>query len=278
MKHRSWLQAIAMLVALVAACRTGIDYPSTGGPRHAGAPRDTTIASRLEPETLRVVSFNIEFARRIDAAIALLTSDSALRDADVILLQEMDAAATKRIADTLGMWFVYYPALFHRRTGRDFGNAVLARWPIVDDAKLVLPHPSRYAGTHRIATVATLRIGTSRVRVYSTHLGTIADIGSGRRREQLRAILADAAHHPFVVIGGDFNETNIGLVAEEAGYTWPTRHGPPTTRFGRWDHIFLKGLVSPRSHPSGTVVNAREVSDHRPVWAVALLRRGNRGQ
>lgn len=279
MKRRSWLQAIALLlIGLITACRTGIDYPSTGGPRHAGAPRDTTNASRAEPETLRVVSFNIEFARRIDAAIALLTSDSALRDADVILLQEMDAAATKRIADTLGMWFVYYPALFHRRTRRDFGNAVLARWPIVDDAKLVLPHPSRYAGTHRIATAATLHIGASRVRVYSTHLGTIADIGSGRRREQLRAILADAAQHPFVVIGGDFNETNIGRMTEAAGYTWPTQHGPPTTRFGRWDHIFLKGLASPRNNASGTVVNAREVSDHRPVWALALLRPGNRGR
>ncbi len=233
------------------------------------------MSTRTQPETLRIVSFNIEFARRIDAAIALLASDAALRNADVVLLQEMDAAGTKRVADALGMWYVYYPAIFHRRTRRDFGNAVLSRWPIVDDAKLVLPHASRYARTHRIATAATLRVGASRIRVYSTHLGTLADIGSGRRREQLRAILADAARHPFVVIGGDLNETNIGRVAEEAGYAWPTRDGPRTTRLGRWDHIFLKGLESPRADASGTVREARGVSDHRPVWASALLRPGN---
>jgi endonuclease/exonuclease/phosphatase family metal-dependent hydrolase len=266
-------------VALVAAafvvgCRTGIDYPSTTGPRHAGTPTDT-IASRAVPETLRIVSFNIEFARRIDAAITLLASDLALRNADVVLLQEMDASATKRVADALGMWFVYYPAIFHRRTRRDFGNAVLSRWPIVDDAKLVLPHASRYAETHRIATAATLRIGGSRIRAYSTHLGTLADIGSGRRREQLRTILADAARYPQVIIGGDLNESDIGVVAEQAGYAWPTRDGPPTTRFGRWDHIFLKGLASPGAGGSGTVIDARDVSDHRPVWALALLRPGN---
>jgi endonuclease/exonuclease/phosphatase family metal-dependent hydrolase len=267
--------AVGCLV-LVAACRTGIDYPSTTGPRHAGGPPGTVLAIRAQPETLRIVSFNIEFARRIDGAIALLTSDPALRDADVILLQEMDANGTKRVAAALGMWYVYYPAIFHRRTRRDFGNAVLARWPIVDDAKLVLPHPSRYARTHRIATRATLQIGASRVRVYSTHLGTLADIGSGRRREQLRAILADAAHHPLVIVGGDLNEAGIGRVAEEAGYGWPTRDGPRTTRFGRWDHIFLRGLTSPGPRASGTVVEGRGISDHRPVWALALLRPGNR--
>jgi endonuclease/exonuclease/phosphatase family metal-dependent hydrolase len=268
----------AAIIALVIAggCRTGRDYPSAASPRYAGAPQGTAAESATHTGALRIVSFNIEFARRIDAAIALLASDPALRGADVMLLQEMDAAGTERIASALGMWYVYYPAIFHRRTGRDFGNAVLSRWPIVDDAKLMLPHPSRYARTHRSATAATLRVGASRVRVYSTHLGTVADIGSDRRRDQLRAILADAANHPLVVIGGDLNDATVGLVAQEAGYAWPTRHGPPTARFGRWDHIFLKGLESPDTAASGTVVHARRVSDHRPVWAVGIVRRRDR--
>jgi endonuclease/exonuclease/phosphatase family metal-dependent hydrolase len=219
------------------------------------------------------VSFNIEFAREIDGAIGLLVSDSILRRADVLLLQEMDAAGTKRIADALGMFYVYYPAIFHRRARRDFGNAVLSRWPIVDDTKLVLPHPSRYARTHRTATAATVRVGRRRVRVYSTHLGTIADIGAGRRRDQLRAVIGDAANHPLVVIGGDLNDADVGQVARETGYAWPTQDGPATTRFGRWDHIFLKGLRSPSTGAAGTVLEARHVSDHRPVWAVAILPR-----
>jgi endonuclease/exonuclease/phosphatase family metal-dependent hydrolase len=268
----------AAIIALVIAggCRTGRDYPSAAGPRYAGVPHGTAAESRPYTGALRIVSFNIEFARRIDGAIALLASDPALRGADVMLLQEMDAAGTQRVASALGMWYVYYPAIFHRRTGRDFGNAVLSRWPIVDDAKLMLPHPSRYARTHRSATAATLRVGALRVRVYSTHLGTIADVGSDRRRDQLRAILADAANHPLVIIGGDLNDATAGLVAQEAGYAWPTRHGPPTARFGRWDHIFLKGLESPDTMASGTVVDARRVSDHRPVWAIGIVRRRDR--
>lgn len=268
----------AAIIALVIAggCRTGRDYPSAAGPRYAGVPHGTAAESRPYTDALRIVSFNIEFARRIDGAIALLASDPALRGADVMLLQEMDAAGTQRVASALGMWYVYYPAIFHRRTGRDFGNAVLSRWPIVDDAKLMLPHPSRYARTHRSATAATLRVGALRVRVYSTHLGTIADVGSDRRRDQLRAILADAANHPLVIIGGDLNDATVGLVAQEAGYAWPTRHGPPTARFGRWDHIFLKGLESPDTMASGTVVDARRVSDHRPVWAIGIVRRRDR--
>ena len=268
--------ATIIALVLVGGCRTGRDYSSATAPRYAGVPPGAAAESRTHPDRLRIVSFNIEFARRIDGAIALLASDPALRGADVILLQEMDAAGTRRVAHALAMWYVYYPAIFHRRTRRDFGNAVLSRWPIVDDAKLVLRHPSRYARTHRSATAATLHVGALRIRVYSTHLGTVADIGSGRREDQLRAILADAADHPLVVIGGDLNDASIGLVAQKAGYSWPTRDGPRTTRFGRWDHVFLKGLASPDTAASGTVVDARRVSDHRPVWAIGILRRGDR--
>jgi endonuclease/exonuclease/phosphatase family metal-dependent hydrolase len=227
---------------------------------------------RTGTDTLRLVTFNIEFAVRIDSAIAVLTSEPAVRGADVIMVQEMDADGTKRLAESLGLSYVYYPAIYHLRTKRDFGNAVLSRWPIVDDGKLTLPRVSRYAGTHRIATAATLRIGDALVRVYSTHLGTLADIGAAARAEQLRAIIDDAAPYRRVVIGGDMNAHAVGAVARQLGYSWPTERGPHTTRLGRWDHIFLKGLASPDSGGAGTVLDVRDASDHRPVWALAILR------
>lgn len=40
----------------------------------------------------------------------------------------------------LGMSWVYYPAIFRHRSDKDFGNAVLSRWPIIADKKIVLPH------------------------------------------------------------------------------------------------------------------------------------------
>lgn len=269
--ERPWAAAIIALVLVAASCRTGYDYQSSTAPRYSGVHPGAAMERCAQPCTLRIVSFNSHFAQDIDGAITLFRSDSALRDADVILLQEMDAAGTQKLAKALARSYVYYPAIFHLRTRQDVGNAVLSRWPIVDDAKLVLPHPSSYARTHRIATRATLRVGAARVRVYSTHLGTMADISSGRRREQLRVIFADAAEHQLVVVGGDLNDASVGLIAQEAGFTWPTRHGPRTHRLGRWDHVFLKGLESPETAASGTVVDSRGVSDHSPVWAVGIL-------
>jgi endonuclease/exonuclease/phosphatase family metal-dependent hydrolase len=218
-----------------------------------------------------VVSFNIAFAREVDSAIALLTSEPALRGADVILLQEMDEKATARIADALGLGYVYYPAVLSFRTHRAFGNAVLSRWPIGDDAKIVLPHVSRFGRTQRTATAVTIRVGSRPVRVYSTHLGTMSDVTPASRQEQLQAILADARRYPRVVIGGDMNDEGIGRVAREMGYGWPTQHGPSTHRLGRLDHIFIRGLASPSSGATGTVLDAHGSSDHLPVWAVATL-------
>jgi endonuclease/exonuclease/phosphatase family metal-dependent hydrolase len=264
-------QLTLLFLLVVTACRTGRNYPGTEGPRYAGAPADS-IPTRASTDTLRIVSFNVEFSRRVDSAIVVLSSDPSLRGADVILIQEMDSSASRRIAEALGVWYVYYPAIFHVRTDRQFGNAIFSRWPIVADAKLVLPHPSRYARTQRTATAATIRIGTTIVRVYSTHLGTPLDISASARSEQLRAIIKDAERYDRVVIGGDLNSESVGNVARESGYTWPTETGPKTTSWGRWDHIFLKGLRSPDTLSAGTVLNARATSDHVPVWAIAVLR------
>ena len=44
-------------------------------------------------------------------------------------------------------------------------------------------------------------------------------------------------------------------------------------RFGRWDHLFVKRLRLPAAGAGGTGPDARGVSDHRPVWAVAVLPR-----
>jgi hypothetical protein len=219
---------VLLALALIAACRTGRSYASPEGPRYAGSP-SAPRASIQRGDTLLVVSFNIEFAQRVDSAIAVLTSDPAVRHADVILLQEMDGPSVKRIADTLGMHYVFYAAILHTRTSRDFGNAVLSRWPIIEDAKLILPHPSRYARTHRTATAATILVRDSLVRVYSTHLGTVADVSASNRRNQLRAILADAERHRYAVIGGDMNDIDVGPVASALGFAWPTERIPGAT-------------------------------------------------
>jgi endonuclease/exonuclease/phosphatase family metal-dependent hydrolase len=187
---------LLLIVGVLAGCRTGRNYGSPTGPRYAGGPRVGPARNSGDPATLRIVSFNIEFGLHVDSAIGVLISDPALRGADVILLQEMDEEGTQHVADALGLWYVYFPAIYHLRTRRQFGNAVLSRWPIVADLKILLPHVARFSRTQRTATAATLRVGGSLVRVYSTHLSTMTDVAPGGRRDQLRTILSDAAPYP----------------------------------------------------------------------------------
>jgi endonuclease/exonuclease/phosphatase family metal-dependent hydrolase len=247
------------------ACRGGANYESPLGPRYASA-APSCARARSDAELL-VVTYNVEFARRIDEAIRVLRDTPELADADVVLLQEMTAEATSRIAGALGMGWVYYPAIYHRRAKQDFGNAVLSRWPIEDDGKLVLPHRSRYAGTQRAATVATVRIGTIPVRVYSTHLGTIADVSGTRRRQQLDHVFRDAIGVPNVIVGGDMNTSNLEPVVRDHGFQWPTRSTPKTTRFGRLDHILVRGEALNHPARAGIVAGGRSASDHSAVWA-----------
>ncbi len=261
MTRRLFLPLLAVL-ALV-SCRAGRNYIDPIAPRWVGpAPAVPTVAS----DTLRVVSFNIQYARNIDSALAVL-GDSALRGADIVLLQEMDAVGTQRIAAALRMGYVYYAAISARRTHRDFGNAILSRWPIEEDDKVILPHPAQFDGSQRIAAAATIRAGGRRVRVYSTHFGTIADIGPDRRRGQLDAIMRDAERYDHVIIGGDMNSGSVGEHAVASGYAWPTP-GLRTARFGlRYDHFFLRGLHLAGPDAVGVVEDVRGSSDHRPIWA-----------
>ncbi|MEA2723505.1 MAG: hypothetical protein QOH59_1276 [Gemmatimonadales bacterium] len=266
------LPTLLLLVLMAAAgCRTGRNYTAPSGPRYAGAPVGSSAGHRQTTDTLRVISFNIQFSQQVDSAIRVLATDPALRRADLLLLQEMNEEATTRIAKALGLGYVYYPAIFHYRTNRLMGNAVLSRWPIVEDRKIVLPHVARFVHTQRTATAATIRVGNALVRVYSTHLGTMGDLAPAARRDQLRAILADAERYPRVIIGGDMNDAGVGQVARARGYAWPTERGPATTWLGRLDHIFLKGIAAPDSAAAGTVLDVGRASDHLVVWAVGIL-------
>ena len=258
------IAARSFLLLFCLACRPGINYADPASPRYADSAK--VIKRPAARDTLRIVSFNIEYARETRRAAKLLSTVAALRDADIVLLQEMTAPATRFLADSLHMRYVYYPAIYNRLKQRDIGNAILSRWPIADDSKLILPSRSRYAKTQRIATAATIRFRNQNIRVYSTHLGTPADLGWKGRVAQLRGILDDATSYPLVIIGGDMNSKDIGRIARESGYTWPTDTIPKSNDFGRLDHFFVRGLAMPTTAGVGTHRVPRSVSDHSPIW------------
>jgi len=263
--------AIRVLVlaafGLVAGCRSAVNYGDAAGPRYAG----NRVSALPAPDQLRVVSFNVKFAERVGRAIALLRDNDSLRGADILLLQEMDAPGVREIADALAMSYVYYPATVSPSTGRDFGNAILSRYPITDDRKIVLPHRARIGGTERAAVGATVLVGSRRVRVYSVHLATMVGNGPNARRDQLRALLADADTVTTVIIGGDFNSETVPEIAEQHGYRWPTRQLPHTNTFWTFDHFLLKGVALAEPASLGVVHDVHGASDHKPVWALLTL-------
>lgn len=252
-------------VAFAPACASTTNYPDPTGPRFAGVYAKSPVPRE---HGLRVVTFNVKYAQQSAGAAALIRDDAHLAGADVITLQEMDEAGAELIARTLGVNYVYYPAVVHPAHHRNFGDAILSPWPLTDDVKIVLPHPGRWRNSERIAVGATVAIpGQDPVRAYSVHLETPAAISGGGRRDQARAILADAARYPRVIVAGDFNSRGVLEVFAQEGYAWLTREvGPTISRFS-WDHVAVKGFRLKDCASVGAITTARNVSDHRPVWA-----------
>jgi endonuclease/exonuclease/phosphatase (EEP) superfamily protein YafD len=246
------LRPLAIFVGLAAlGCASVHTFLDPRGPRYAGEPADT--APDEEPQ-LRVVAFNIAYAEDVAGALAHLRGDPELRSADVLLLQEMDAEGSAAIARALGMHWVYYPAS-RRGDGGGFGNAVLSRWSIVEDHKIVLPHASWINGQRRIGVAATLDAPGGRIAVVSVHTET-ALVSLRTRYAQLSRVLADVDErypHLPVVIGGDFN-TPERWALQRLDEGFASRGFRPATRavdatadypvIGALvlDHVFVRGL------------------------------------
>ena len=258
---RRLLPALAV-AGLTACAAASTNYTDPAGPRFAGG---TAQGSRVEP-TIRVATLNIDMGLHLDRLIALLRQAPDLRPAEVVLLQEVDSVTVRAIADSLRMAWVYYPATLHPKSGRDYGNAVLSRFPIRDDWKVPLPYLARGRRTARAAVAATLDVAGHPLRVYSVHLATVIGNTPEQRYAQLRTVLADAEPYPAVVIGGDFNSEAVPEVALQHGYDWPTRRLPPTNAFWTFDHFLVRGIATPASSAAGVVPDPAGASDHRPVW------------
>ena len=138
------------------------------------------------------MTFNLKWGRQVERAAELFSRPGPLRDADLVVLQEMDRAATERLAHALGFGYVYVPSAVHPVPQQDFGVALLSPWPLEEPRKLLLPHQNRFRKLRRAAAVATLRSPLGPVRVYGIHFESPAGAWDQVRRDQARAVLADA--------------------------------------------------------------------------------------
>jgi endonuclease/exonuclease/phosphatase family metal-dependent hydrolase len=260
--------ALLAAAACAAACAsTPHNYLEPGQPLHGGA---YGVAPAARPE-IRVVTFNIEFGVRVDRAIEALRSHPRLRDADLLLLQEMDRAGVERIAQALALNYAYCPSSVHAKTRRDLGTAVLSPWPIEDRWKVRLPHLARMTRNARSVVGARVAIGGRAIRVYSVHFGTLLGLSGRERREQLEAVVQDArgSAEP-VIVGGDFNSKSLAERLAGQGFTWPTRDIGATWKGFRFDHVLARGLDPAPAPSAGVAREVDDASDHRPAWVTFL--------
>jgi len=257
--------------ALLLACAPTINLEDPSGPRFGTTGRtERTALATTTPEQIEVVTFNVKYGREVERAIEVLRTPP-LRGADVISLQEVNADGAARIAQALGMEYVYYPASIHPVEDTEFGAALFSGWPIERDWKVILPHHSFPRNQQRGASAAVLRLGERRLRVYAVHMELGTNITPAQRNDQVQYLLHDAADAAEpVVIAGDFNGADVALPMEQAGYMWANRDAPPSLYLLHTDHIFARG-VEPVA--SGTVEYVHGASDHRPVWATLRLER-----
>lgn len=275
----------AVAVALVAPTSPGVlamratlpqtmNYSDPAGPLLTGrfAPAALSPAAPSTSDELVVVTYNLRYAEALEEAIAAFQTVAPLPAADFILLQEMDEAGVVVLARALGYDYVYAAASV-AEDGDDFGNAILARRPISDPAKIILPGLHPLSGQQRTATRAVVHVGDAEVLVYSTHI-EIALAPPSLREGQFAAILADipddATH---VIVGGDFNTITgrgVNALAEQfaaAGLDHASAElGPTFTRLGlrpsATDHIFSRGF----ERLDAGVLGEIRASDHFPVW------------
>lgn len=247
-------------------------YDEPHGPRFEGQyAADPAASPAGNPDGLVVVTYNIKSGLAVDRANQEFQAVEKLRDADIVLLQEMEESGVELMAEALHYNYVYYPA--SSRRGRNMGNAILSRWPLTDTRKVILPHPHPVSGQMRIAVRATVQMENEEVLVYSVHTMTYPNLVP-YRDAQVAAVVEDIGPGDMPVIaGGDFNTVSgrsiqrmidqfsiIGLARTSAGA------GPTIAKFGirpaATDHIFTRGFSK---IASGKVEDA-DASDHFPVW------------
>jgi endonuclease/exonuclease/phosphatase (EEP) superfamily protein YafD len=151
---------------------------------------------------------------------------------------------------------------FNLKWGRHVDRAAEPR-------KLSLPHQHRFRKLRRAAAAATLRSPLGPVRVYGIHLESPAGVWNQARRDQARAVLADAAGWDGpVVAAGDFNGRAGPRVLAEAGFAWPTEKIKNTAGPFDFDHILARGLCPAGPDAAAAAEDETDASDHDLVWAV----------
>lgn len=242
---------------------------------------------RRTTNSLKFVSYNINVPKDLNQIFSDLTQIAELKDADFIVLQEVNGSigkhenAAQLLAMKLKMAYAYSPNMV--LWGQDYGNAVLSRWPIDQLKKVYLPLSEKEDCNLRSAFTVRAATPLGSIQVGSVHLSvTFSDTifgGDKSRSLQLEPALAALAVNSQApsYIAGDLNTVNpwgtksVLEVANKYSFAnvqlqdgWTNRqHKFQLDRaFGRGPWVVEK---------SGIAQNAMG-SDHVPIWSILKLK------
>ena len=182
---------------------------------------------------VRAVAWNVERGSRLEGVARALGTDELLRDADLLLLTELDYGmarsgnrhVARELASALGMSYAFAPSYIALTKGNGaeagaagentlalHGNAVLSRHPVRRAWSVALPNGKdkmrggeKRLGSQR-AVVADVAHPSGPLRVVSLHLD--AHSSQRHRARQMRVVLdfLDALSPRLpVLLGGDWN-------------------------------------------------------------------------
>jgi endonuclease/exonuclease/phosphatase family metal-dependent hydrolase len=251
------------------------------------------------PRCLRIVDWNIDRGQRLQGIIEFLASTNA----DIIILQEADFNARRthrlniaqEIARKLEMDYVFgceFQELVQgsRSSPAYHGQATLSKWPISNPRLIRFSRQSHFWQPHwflpriepfqerlggRIALVAEINVGGSKIITYNLHLESRGN--DELRVSQLAEVLSDTAcwnADRAIVVAGDFNldasKEAVAFAIAKAGFqdAAAARHAPTTParsfleRGRRIDWAFVRG---PLRASSGHVHGSVNASDHYPI-------------
>ena len=242
-----------------------------------------------QPDQLRVVQFNVH-GEPGDVIGKALASDRALRDADLIMLEEVHrddrsgdwCSGACRLAQQLGFYSVFAPGHDNGR-GSD-GVAILSRAPITSAQVIELPYfDVHFNSGRRVALAATIQHAGRPVTVYAVHLDNRLTVRD--RKKQVLPVLRHAAEQTTpVIMAGDFNtspftwishvipiltttqDNRLESLVRKHGLDTPVTESGATSRFlgMKLDAIYTRGFETTGFATS----NAKSISDHCALWAV----------
>jgi endonuclease/exonuclease/phosphatase family metal-dependent hydrolase len=257
--------------------------------------RGEKLSSPNAAKEVKIVSYNIRWrsGTELQQIVHWLKSSQAPAPS-IIGLQEVDRAKkrtgnenhAKVLADNLGMYYAWAAPDAPKKSNskekeEETGVEILSFYPLEEVTRLVLTTEGP-GGRSRVAVGATIRMGSTCVRVYSVHGET--RLAKAKKIDQLRMVLDDLAKYPRTIpaiVLGDFNSwegktiANVRKLFTEAGFTTPLPDDESTFKrkilgFNiklKLDWIWVRGMT-PQAYG---IDRQLTVSDHFPLWTVVKL-------